>query len=801
MNTVKSIKSKKNRKVILLSLVILFFSLTILILGVNYYKNKTQTPIAQFATDTPPAKTITVCPDNYQGTATCQYRGGGGLQKALENANSGDTINMIKGEYKVGDHLKTITGYTWRCDNQDFPKIGLYLPTHNPSRKDFTIKGNGSTINVENKEVTALFTFEMSSNVKIENLKVFGFKPQNEGDFQCGGYFINTYDNAQLDINGLTIVSTSNAKPSGVIYALNNTKTNINNLISAGVSYPIIIREGAEVELKNSVIEKAYFPINLKNESTVKIINSIIVGGEEAFVWTRSSNSNPVNISYSLVSGNGNNNQPDGQVIFGPEPKDISWNTDPKITNIDVNTGKVTFAPDSPVFNSGDPSIKNPDGSRSNIGPYGGPNACLLDNTIAGCNNSGDTGTLPINSNWQGPIASLTMPDGTNGKPQAQAEVYLGQGKILQTVFLNNKAYNRYATINLSTGTTNWGTFSNAVPLSSFGLPSGESNKTVTAYGLTYYPPNKIISTIFVGNQGYARPIQFNVNGGNVNFSNVGTWKKISLPGAVSGNIQAYDYAYYPNDNGFFLETYAKNNNLYYRFLKKSEASTIDKAITKTNATDWYGPNKASDLPGNGDFITYSYYVVNGYDKISQAFWKGTSGGYVRELRYTNITYPTTPPETTTSPTPTEDTYSITFVPSQMTIGINNNYNLEAKLFKNGTEITDSTELNKYTYLWTTANAEVATVSAKNACARQSGSTGCNQIYVNGISAGKTSIRVVVKLSGTQVAQKSISVTVTKGGDIPTPTPGPNPSKYDVNKDGIANLTDLLLLIQGVFKY
>ena len=42
-------------------------------------------------------------------------------------------------------------------------------------------------------------------------------------------------------------------------------------------------------------------------------------------------------------------------------------------------------------------------------------------------------------------------------------------------------------------------------------------------------------------------------------------------------------------------------------------------------------------------------------------------------------------------------------------------------------------------------------------------------------------------------------VTVTKGGDIPTP--GPNPSKYDVNKDGIANLTDLLLLIQGVFKY
>jgi hypothetical protein len=39
----------------------------------------------------------------------------------------------------------------------------------------------------------------------------------------------------------------------------------------------------------------------------------------------------------------------------------------------------------SKAIDRGNPAIKDPDGSRSDMGAYGGPSACILDSSLKGC--------------------------------------------------------------------------------------------------------------------------------------------------------------------------------------------------------------------------------------------------------------------------------------------------------------------------------------------------------------------------------------------------------------------------------
>lgn len=240
------------------------------------------------------------------------------------------------------------------------------------------------------------------------------------------------------------------------------------------------------------------------------------------------------------------------------------------------------------------------------------------------------------------------MPDGTTGLPSAQAEVYFGQipgtneGIILQTVFMqsNNKAYNRWAKVNLSTGTTIWGNFAAPVDLSAFAIPSVPANGTVNAYGLTLIPSgNKLLTTIFVNNVGYSRTADYEIKSdGTVYISGSSSWQQFMLPGLVSGTVQAYDYAYYSHDGGFYLETVAKNNSFYYRYIKP-EGSVVSTVQNRSSATNWQQPILGSTIPGEGNIITYSYYVINEGNFLSQAIWK-TSGGVFRTIRANQLQYP-----------------------------------------------------------------------------------------------------------------------------------------------------------------
>ena len=91
--------------------------------------------------------------------------------------------------------------------------------------------------------------------------------------------------------------------------------------------------------------------------------------------------------AYNLIWGNeGDNTNCGGEELCENFTGRI--NADPKFVN--AEGGDFHLQPGSPAINSGDPNIKDPDGSRSDMGVYGGPGACGSDPNLPGC-----TGAVP----------------------------------------------------------------------------------------------------------------------------------------------------------------------------------------------------------------------------------------------------------------------------------------------------------------------------------------------------------------------------------------------------------------------
>ena len=90
----------------------------------------------------------------------------------------------------------------------------------------------------------------------------------------------------------------------------------------------------------------------------------------------------------------------------------------------------------------------------------------------------------------------------------------------------------------------------------------------------------------------------------------------------------------------------------------------------------WLDYNTATDRvfngAGNNPTQAYSSTYLTG-NKLLQSTWRNNQG-YVRTINIPDI--PNNAPDNNTPiPTPNIDEYSITFEPSIMNIGINNNYN------------------------------------------------------------------------------------------------------------------------------
>jgi hypothetical protein len=86
--------------------------------------------------------------------------------------------------------------------------------------------------------------------------------------------------------------------------------------------------------------------------------------------------------SYNLIWGNEGDNTKCGAEELC-EDFTGRVNADPKFVNPEA--GDFHLQAGSPAINSGAPDIKDPDGSRSDMGVYGGPGACGSDPNLPGC--------------------------------------------------------------------------------------------------------------------------------------------------------------------------------------------------------------------------------------------------------------------------------------------------------------------------------------------------------------------------------------------------------------------------------
>ena len=109
--------------------------------------------------------------------------------------------------------------------------------------------------------------------------------------------------------------------------------------------------------------------VAMKPDSSGTIVNSILAKSEgcEALHVDEAAS---ITVSYSAFWDN-----PDGvsQGIDSPVGQDGNINADPLF--VDPAEGDFHLQTGSPAINAGDPNLADPDGSRSDMGTYGGPNA------------------------------------------------------------------------------------------------------------------------------------------------------------------------------------------------------------------------------------------------------------------------------------------------------------------------------------------------------------------------------------------------------------------------------------------
>ena len=247
-----------------------------------------------------------------------------------------------------------------------------------------------------------------------------------------GNYGIGLWDTSNATISGSTISNngnhgialcdTSNATISGSTISDNGSTgiglwdtsnaTISGSTISNNGSIGIALYDTSNAVIKGNILKRNYYEaIGLENCDTARIINNTIVfncesgdrpGGislyrscdatiknniiafnnatgifRNATVGNESLHTGTFDLSYNNVYGNQTKDYSGG--VFG----EGGLSADPLF--VDKNNGNFRLKPTSPSKNTGDPTINNPDGSRSDMGAYGGADACLLDQTIAGC--------------------------------------------------------------------------------------------------------------------------------------------------------------------------------------------------------------------------------------------------------------------------------------------------------------------------------------------------------------------------------------------------------------------------------
>lgn len=359
--------------------------------------------------------TITVCASAGAG---CDYVGGDGIQQAVDVAEDGDTILIKAGSYVPISYKEFVyTRDTAEGIHTYHNKAFLALGS-----KTLKIQGEGTVvINGGDPSCQNMIGIGISGEktITVINVTLTGFRKDadscdywtefcSKGDAivviygsltiskskitQNTGSGIFVRENANVEAKALTIsenteggvyvradspdlttvttITNSIVKdnPWGGFLTIGNSTTEIKNctIIQNGTrdlppDYPYMIGGGIYSYIYNS------------KSPTLLVVNNIISDNYLEGIYVYES-------TVSLQNNDVFNNAKENYRGISPGINDLS--ADPLFVN---SPSDLHLQPGSPAINAGDPSIFDPDGSRSDMGAYGGPGACNLDNTLPGC--------------------------------------------------------------------------------------------------------------------------------------------------------------------------------------------------------------------------------------------------------------------------------------------------------------------------------------------------------------------------------------------------------------------------------
>ncbi len=372
---------------------------------------------------------LTVCPSGIAGTNGCNYIGRDGIQQAIDVIPNGsesmpNTIEIRPGTY-LGLELKIGT---------DGHPIKQHIEIRGDAAQNTILKGKDadaltvvdSIISLEHISITEAARsgimidgsskaqlsqvvilnnggsgLEISSNSRATiTQSIFAFN-YYEGIFidgnanatisnsQFSGNFggISLYGNSQATITSNEIMADS---AEGIGLWGNSQAIITNNLISQNEHEGISGYESAKATISNNtVVANGWDGINCSDLTKCHVFNNISINNQIiGIIANQKTNFETFNYNISWGSGEGNFNH-----FYSPEELQDAHNVsiDPQF----VSANDFHLMPTSNAKDAGDPALHDPDGSRSDMGMYGGPGACGSDHALAGC-------TLEIDVNNDG---------------------------------------------------------------------------------------------------------------------------------------------------------------------------------------------------------------------------------------------------------------------------------------------------------------------------------------------------------------------------------------------------------------